>query len=41
MPIITDQAPLWQRLLWLAALWAAGVLVVGVVALLLRWVLKA
>jgi hypothetical protein len=34
-------APLWRRLAWLVGIWAASVLALGVVALAIRWALRA
>ncbi|WP_156457141.1 DUF2474 family protein [Bradyrhizobium sp. CCH5-F6] len=31
----------WQRLLWFVALWAAGVITLLVIAMPIRWLLKA
>jgi hypothetical protein len=36
-----DDAPLWQRLAWLVAIWIASVTVLGIVALIIRFWLKA
>lgn len=40
MPAITEQRPLWARLLWFVALWAGGVAALGAIGLLIRLVLK-
>ncbi|MEP7006800.1 MAG: DUF2474 family protein [Sphingomonas bacterium] len=33
--------PLWKRLAWVAAIWAMSVVALGVVAMILRWWLRA
>ncbi|MFU7528515.1 DUF2474 domain-containing protein [Qipengyuania sp. ASV99] len=36
-----DQSPLWKRLAWMAGIWLASVTLLGIVAMVIRFWLKA